>query len=156
MRTVATGEFGDERNTSGWARLTVKTNAVYEDQLSMWGAGYLEGYVTASMVWENWYNLLQSSFGGTVPASLQGWFKANVAWMEEQVRLYAATQPYWRHVQLLLLQLRGIHQGYSASAFGNSTAHALPFDAFILLNSDGDMEELCVVRLQPLLSLISL
>ena len=37
------GEFGDERNTSGWARLTVKTNPVYADELTMWGAGYLEG-----------------------------------------------------------------------------------------------------------------
>ena len=146
-RVVATGEFGDERNTSGWARLTVKTNPVYADELTMWGAGYLEGRVTAAMVWENWYNLLQSSFGGSVPAALQGWFKANLAWMDDQVRRYAATQPYWRHVELLLLQLRGIHQGYQESAFvANSTARALPFDAFFLLNSDGDMEELCVVR----------
>jgi len=147
---VATGEFGDERNSSGWARLTVKTNPVYADELTMWGAGYLEGRVTAAMVWENWYNLLQSSFGGSVPAALQGWFKANLAWMDDQVRRYAATQPYWRHVELLLLQLRGIHQGYQESAFvANSTARALPFDAFILLNSDGDMEELCVVANCP-------
>lgn len=141
---MATGEFGDERNASGWARLTLQTNPVYEDDIAVYGAGYLEGVVTAEMIWENWYNLVQSSFGGVVPAALQSWFRSNLAWMQQQVSLYAASQPYWRHVELLLLQLRGIHQGYS-SVFGNSTERALPFDAFILLNSDGDMEEICVV-----------
>lgn len=118
---------------------------MYDDDIAIYGAGYLEGAVTAQMVWENWYNLLQSSFNGKVPVALRAWLKDNLVWMQQQVKLYAATQPYWRHIQLILAQLQGIQQGY-ASVFGNSTERALSLDDIILLNSDGDMEEICTVH----------
>jgi len=36
---------------SGWAYLSIETNGLYYDELQAAGAGYLEGQITADMIW---------------------------------------------------------------------------------------------------------
>jgi len=58
--------------------------------------------------------------------------------MNSQVASYAKTDPYWQHVNLVLLQLEGMQAGYSDSV--NNSNQALPMLAFHILNAGGDLE----------------
>lgn len=58
--------------------------------------------------------------------------------MKQQVAAHAKTDPYWQHVNLVLLQLEGMQAGYSDTT--TNTSQTLPILAFHILNAGGDLE----------------
>ena len=54
---VATAEWADERFTTGWARFNLVGNSVYGDDVQAMGAGYLEGYLSADLIWASWLRI---------------------------------------------------------------------------------------------------
>jgi len=39
------------------------------------GSGYLEGVLTAPLIWDTWYNYVQNQWNGTTPAVIAQFFE---------------------------------------------------------------------------------
>jgi hypothetical protein len=133
--------------TTGWATLGLYTrskSSVPKLQKAH-AAGYLEGFLTAGMVWQSYMSTLASSFGDgvtDVPADSAEFLSQNIKWVQSQVS--ANTQdPYWVRIGYTLRMLEGIVDGYNAAT---DSARHLNLMKVWFLNSDGDMEEIADLK----------
>ncbi len=62
---IAVAEYSNEMNTTGWARFNLKSNPIFSDDLQAFGSGYLEGVLSAELIWQSWYNFNINQFNGT-------------------------------------------------------------------------------------------
>jgi hypothetical protein len=49
---VAYAAFSNSLNTNGWTYMTIYTSGAYSDNEQFYAAGYLEGYLTQSLIWD--------------------------------------------------------------------------------------------------------
>lgn len=146
---VATGSFlGGQYTKSNFGHLRIKTSMNFSDEEQVYAAGYLEGYLTAPGILQNWQNM-DHYFTGTLNAS----FERPMAWLQEQddwlrgecisrghtvnptVGGRAPTGAYavdggdttqrnpdrwWASVCLVIKQFDGLIAGYYAAAEGNA------------------------------------
>jgi hypothetical protein len=96
-------------NRTGWSFLSVSANASEPNAtLASYAAGYLEGYLTNAELAGYTANT-----GGAEPNSnkLAKFLEKNTAWMRAQVAASAGSDPYWAHVEAVLAQVQGLHEG---------------------------------------------
>jgi hypothetical protein len=111
---TARAQLTDETNVTGWASLTLESNAQAADSLQAYAAGYVEGALTAPLINLNWQNMRsQTEKSDKTVAFIQD----NVAWIRGQVTANPA-DPYWISVGLVLAQFDGMVDGYNANRGG--------------------------------------
>ncbi|CAH1802558.1 unnamed protein product [Owenia fusiformis] len=149
---VAIGNFSDSTNSTGWANLSISTNASYSNDIQARAAGIAEGYLTRNMISLSWRNTVA---GYCDPKNMSpyclrllGYVQKNFAWMADQIRKYPE-DPIFHQASLYLYQLDGLMNGYTAtSSFISRPATILPITAdsaifkFILFQIGGDLEDL--------------
>jgi hypothetical protein len=153
---VAMGSFSAGSNhPSNFGELNIKTNNNFTDKEQMRALGVLEGSLTASQIYDEVINLREPVLvhyghlpSTTPPKALTDWLTRNDAWVRRQADSKAATDPYWRSLQLILLQFDGLIEGYAAAleeARRNNSApkmKALDVFDFQMLNGIGDFFDL--------------
>lgn len=72
---------------------------------------------------------------------MENFLRENDEWMREQVKANATSDPYWRQVELLALQVRGLAMGY-ADALGLPRETEWVLRSIRNLQIGGDMEDL--------------
>ncbi|CAG5125464.1 unnamed protein product [Candidula unifasciata] len=118
---VAVASFDNTINATGWAKLDVSTqageNGKYSDSQQIYAAGFVEGHITRSLMSMHWTNTLAGFCSEPVSwqcKQLQAYLENNFKWMQQQITdNVPGGSPYWYHVQLYLLQMAGLQDGYS-------------------------------------------
>eukprot|EP00753_Platysulcus_tardus_P008372 PLAT15929.1.p1 GENE.PLAT15929.1~~PLAT15929.1.p1 ORF type:complete len:572 (+),score=269.22 PLAT15929.1:1758-3473(+) len=149
---TAWARFDDTINSTGWSQLYVHSNGTYSDDLQAFGAGYLEGALTAQRIWQHWTNLAAHFFPqtGAPAANVSSWVTSNMKWTAEQVaasRSGAATGDgaagstsdtrYWSAIAWTNAQLSGLTAGYNAHVA--SDEGKLTEEQVMLINMQGDL-----------------
>jgi len=136
---VAEASFEDSLPSTGWDVLKLKTTASFPDPQQAYAAGYLEGRLTASRIYElvdaivykkkkndDFINFLNKQ---------DAWLRANV--QKEANEKAAAGTPgnYWYLVSLVLSQLDGLLAGTNAALQGKQVSLLDLWQ----INDDGDL-----------------
>lgn len=136
---LVSGSYRDEIEKNGWSWLEINTNASFSDHEQAYGAGYLEGKLTAQRIYEYSHNTgIVFSEG---PRQLQEYVNKNLAWMKEMIAKHPSDL-YWISIDLMLKQLHGIASGYNHNY--HKDRH-IPFADFLALQMQGDLDDLCVI-----------
>lgn len=96
-----------EEHASGFGELYIATTSSneYDDTEKAFAAGYVEGYLTASLIAKTAYNLEDD-------VQYLPFLMDQLEWMESMV---SSNDPFWRRVGLLISQLRGLEEGAGRS-----------------------------------------
>jgi hypothetical protein len=153
---VAEVSYVDSGDTvSNFGVLDVVTDGMYSDQEQMFAAGYVEGYVTAERIAENFANL-HYYFTETMGVALEepmGWVLEQDGWVRERCDgdFYDGDasstvntntnkkKRFWRAVCLAVKQFDGIVAGYQAKQDESDTLPDLKYADFLFLESNGDL-----------------
>ena len=135
---VAFVEMDDTSKSDGWVRLIVKTNSVYSDAQQARAAGIGEGYVTADQILYSWVNTLAGYCADQTPycVRLDYYLLQTNHWLDFMVKTNKKSS-YWRHVDLIRIQINGMFDGFNAIYPGR-----LKLSDFHLMNLSGDLEDL--------------
>lgn len=108
--------------------MEIKTSSVASDSDQMYTAGYLEGYLTQSLIADAMSNLIPSAVtdrtsGAGGPSSVREWFKQYDQHLAASVATgQAQSDPYWIHVGLVRQQMIGLWHGYNAQCLAQPGA----------------------------------
>eukprot|EP00049_Salpingoeca_infusionum_P011479 m.199418 g.199418 ORF g.199418 m.199418 type:complete len:533 (-) comp14943_c0_seq1:2649-4247(-) len=139
--SAAYGAFDPYTNhVSGFGVLQIETNPLASDQDQYYAAGYLEGVLTASEIYDQHHNLLAvfSSLANGPNQNMTSFLKTQTAWVDANVK-NNTQDPFWVQVGLIMAQYQGLQDGYDSVAPSNMS---LDWFAFALLNGCGDMFDL--------------
>lgn len=135
---LATAFYEEKISSTGWAFLNVKSNVKNSDYDQMYGAGFLEGALTADLIYNYYQNIYIIEYNNSaLPASVLNWMEQNQQFMAQQIK-QNPTDPYWMHVSLILTQLQGTLDGYNAYSKAD---RQMTFTEFMVINMDGDMDD---------------
>nr|XP_054749532.1 putative phospholipase B-like 2 isoform X2 [Lytechinus pictus] len=138
---VAWANFTDAINQTGWSHLTVTTNGSYTDSIQAYAAGLAEGHVSATFIFMNWINTINTFCQDETQycQKLKTFLTTNLEWMQQQIKL-KSQDPYFHQLNLLLLQISGLEDGYLGLP-ANPQIDLDPF-GFLLFQTGGDLEDL--------------
>ena len=151
---AAVASFNGCTAADGWGRLSVTTCAGFDAREQMFGAGYVEGFVTGLQMELYWANYAAAEYpAGAPPAALRSWMAAQLDWAREQVDAHAESEPRWAAMGLILAHYDGLVAGYNQSSLqrggaddgGSAAGRAGPLLdplTIYMLGSVGDLEEL--------------
>jgi len=123
-------------NKTGWTQLKIETNPAFDDDIMMHAAGYLEGALSQHEIFQYSQSYFDSEFHGSKPPKeLTDFIHENDAWTRQQSKANP-NDPFWRHVQLVLVQLDGLIAGYQATAPKNEY---LSYSDIVIINLTGDL-----------------
>jgi len=139
---VARGEYKNQVNSTGWGFLQVETNTEVADEIQAHGAGYFEGYVTAELVYMAYQNTIIGQCDGkeALCEKIDKWLAESIEWMEGKVEYHGNNRPYWHHVNLFLIQMKGLTEGYNYAMQG--TNQTISLHDVLVMNVFGDIEDL--------------
>uniref|UniRef100_A0A8C5RLJ3 Phospholipase B-like n=1 Tax=Laticauda laticaudata TaxID=8630 RepID=A0A8C5RLJ3_LATLA len=144
---VAWANLTDGIRENGWATLELTTNEKYNDSIQAYAAGVAEAAVSEQLVYMHWMNTVVSYCGPFTYQTdycqkLKNYIEANLNWMEEQMEQAGMDSVYWYQVRLVLLQLKGLEDGYNGQiSFPTGRFSIAPF-GFLLFQLGGDLEDL--------------
>ncbi|XP_026574449.1 putative phospholipase B-like 2 [Pseudonaja textilis] len=144
---VAWANLTDGIRENGWAALELTTNEKYNDSIQAYAAGVAEAAVTEQLVYMHWMNTVVSYCGPFTYQTdycqkLKNYIEDNLNWMEEQMEQAGMDSAYWYQVRLVLLQLKGLEDGYNGQiSFPTGRFSIAPF-GFLLFQLGGDLEDL--------------
>ncbi|CAE7314589.1 PLBD2 [Symbiodinium microadriaticum] len=125
---VSWARLADRLSETGWMELHVSTpkSAFFSNDLKMYSAGIVEGYLTAermSQFYSNFYPLLQPNEDSTLAMmNIRNSFNQQIQHIMRMCKLAAGTaegepaDPYWKHVRYLFLQMWGLKDAYNLVA----------------------------------------
>lgn len=132
---------------SGFGQLRVTTHAAYSNQVQMQAAGFVEGYLTAPDIFNHWYNQrwwLSQNTNDTY--KVMNWLMQHDSWLQQQLADPANQgSPFWQAMQLVMVQLWGMRDGYNARVSAEGAALGIDFISqreWLTLNTMGDMDDL--------------
>lgn len=143
-QAAASGSFNDATNTTGWATLSIEGSNSADDETIAYSAGYLESQLTFNQTNTFIYN---SGSNYTWDGPLTAYLNNNTAYLHSQIEANPS-DPYWRQVNLILLQLNGLYDAYMSFYAAGSVpptppfSQPFPFTAFMNLQITGDMDDL--------------
>eukprot|EP00121_Abeoforma_whisleri_P011935 Awhi_evm1s11015 len=132
-------------NVTGWDQIWVQTSDKVDTQSAMYGAGYLEAYLTHASMFNMFINMRSDWFQGeAIPNGLLLWVLDNIEFMHSFVKrsteLNAADERlFWGSVGLIMDQLAGLYHGYKDYTPKNRKLS--PAEIY-MLSADGDLETL--------------
>lgn len=110
----------------------------------MFSAGYLEGYLTQQYISDSYYNFVNSVLSGNpeISSGAEQFVLNQIDWINNQIKNNIESN-YWRLIQGIMNQLKGMYQGYRASLIhqGRET-EILDFYHFYYLTNMGDLEDI--------------
>ncbi|ESO04980.1 hypothetical protein HELRODRAFT_185539 [Helobdella robusta] len=112
---ITHASFKNSINSTGFAYLEIQTNEKVSDIEQAYTAGLAEGLLTSDLIKLHWYNTFQDYCKAPLNefcAKLQNAMEANFNWMANQIFLEANLNPFWHQVELILVQLHGLIDGY--------------------------------------------
>lgn len=137
---LARAAFRPSQNETGWATVFVESAKGAEDELAAVAAGFAEGYLTGQMIWDSYQTYSMSGLEPT--RDVQEFIREQVAFMNSGV---ASGQQgsYWPSVGLVLLQLQGLHAGYTLlHQQSNGTLPGLTLEQIMWLNIYPEMDDI--------------
>ena len=143
--TLATANYTNRINQTGWAFLDLATNPEMPDKLQAFGAGYIEGYLTSELLYMHYENTVVGRCEGkeAVCAKVDEWLDRNHQWVRTKIKKDGKRSRYWHQVSLFYDQLAGMAEGLAAAqkAAGGNGGEVTLADIFTM-NAFGDMEDL--------------
>ncbi|XP_055775925.1 putative phospholipase B-like 2 isoform X3 [Salvelinus fontinalis] len=143
---VAWANFTDDIKNSGWSYLEVTTSGRYNDSIQAYAAGAVEAAVSSELIYKHWMNTLMGYCGPFTFESgfchrLKDYITTNLQWVRQQIEEHPHC-PYWHQVWLVLLQLKGLEDGYNDQlSFPRGPFTLNPF-GFLLFQMGGDLVDL--------------
>jgi hypothetical protein len=126
---------------SMFGELSVRSNPALSDDDQMYAAGYIEGLLTATRIYQSSVNVrCQLACDGSIPDSLRNFVAQNEAWVLGQVAANPSDSK-WQMMGSVYQQYRGLIAGYRASDFALEQPMADDM-LFWVINSLGDMFEI--------------
>eukprot|EP01132_Coremiostelium_polycephalum_P001555 gene1555-1973_t len=139
-KSIAQAAYANDMYTTGWGYIAITTNSTYPDLVQASAAGYLEGFITQAMIYQNWNNMFVNEYKNTTATpAVQNWINDNIQYIEQQIQ-NNPNDPYWIHVNLVWTQLLSMIDGYNDATTDSS--QELELIDFLLMNMDGDMGDL--------------
>ncbi|CAE7528575.1 plbC [Symbiodinium natans] len=152
-RAVSWARLADRLSETGWMELHVNTpkGAFFSNDLKMYGAGIVEGFLTAermSQFYSNFYPLLQPNEDSALAMmNIRNSFNQQIQHIMHVCQLSAGTSegepadPYWKHVRYLFLQLWGLKDAYNLIAQEKGVRQIDMVD-LLFINSHAELPEL--------------
>uniref|UniRef100_A0A7S0YAD9 Phospholipase B-like n=1 Tax=Polytomella parva TaxID=51329 RepID=A0A7S0YAD9_9CHLO len=168
--TAASGSFSFPSNQSSlMGQLRIQTSPLYSNIIQAQAAGYLEGFLTAELIFDHYMNLCDYYSKSFINSfDLGRWLSKNKEWIRSQITScksdeqapppfqskssppfpYSQTDEpctFWGALEIVLAQFDGLIAGYNAyvRTKGSSTDLEIlqEFD-FLLMNSIGDLSSI--------------
>ncbi|EGG23772.1 phospholipase B [Cavenderia fasciculata] len=136
---IATAIYSNQMETTGWGYLSVETSSNFPDLVQASAAGYLEGYITSDMIYQNWYNMYVNEYKSFISDAVVNWVSSNIKYMVQEIQ-NNPNDPFWVNVNLIYTQTLSLVQGYQAA--NQDPNQDLQLIEFMLMNMDGDMIDL--------------
>ncbi|XP_051011463.1 phospholipase B-like 1 [Acomys russatus] len=140
----AYGFYNDSMGTTGWGILEIRAGygtQVLSNEIIMFLAGYLEGYLTALQMYDHFTNLYpQLIKDPSIMDKVQNFMKKQDLWTRKNIKEHRE-DPFWRHTGYVTAQLDGLYVGALKRA---SVDKLKPMTMFQMqfLNSVGDLLDL--------------
>jgi len=140
--TVGVANYTNAINQTGWAYLEIETYEHFPDTIQAHAAGYLEGYVTSSLLHMSWTNTVLGRCDGKeeLCGKIQAWVDANHRWVSRKVKHHKKKSAYWHQVGLFYAQMKSLAKGYAAATEGKDMHISLK--DIVTMNIFGDLEDL--------------
>jgi hypothetical protein len=144
---IAIAQIQPNANVTGWATLDIVTNGESDDRDQAFAAGYIEGALTANLIYQSWITNLEYYYNGQLNPAAMAFAQKNDEWQRSQV-LYCQLQKrgtkqyevadcdYWYQIGLVLSQLDGMVLGYNEHCGLNKS---IPYTALLFLNIADDL-----------------
>ncbi|XP_054159362.1 putative phospholipase B-like 2 [Oppia nitens] len=135
-------------NTTGWAQLAIHTNGSLEDSQQAYYSGLIEGQLTADLIELHWHNNVEHYCDNQSDycSKLFAFVAKNVDFMKSQIANLAKTDVYWRQIELSLIQITGLEDGYREARYNIKPRGGVRLDVNItglyLLNLFEELDEL--------------
>jgi hypothetical protein len=143
--TLATANYTNMINQTGWAYLDLATNDIWPDKLQAFGAGYIEGYLTSEVLSMQYQNTVVGQCEGKekVCQKVADWMEANHKWIRSKIKKDGKKSRYWHQVSLFYDQLAGIVEGYAAAQqTKGGKGSVITIGDIFTMNAFGDLEDL--------------
>ena len=102
--------------------MEIQTNGALNDSLQAYFSGVIEGYMTTDLIDQYYQNNIEHYCDNAIDYCdrLYQFIKTNLQFTLAQIEKHRHTDPYWRQVELSLLQVKGIDDGYRAVTSGSA------------------------------------
>ncbi|XP_034367707.1 phospholipase B-like 1 [Arvicanthis niloticus] len=140
----AYGFYNDSIKTTGWGILEIRAgygSQPLSNEIIMFMAGYLEGYLTALHMYDHFTNLYpQLIKNPSIVDKVQDFMEKQELWTRQNIKKYK-DDPFWRHTGYVVTQLDGLYLGAQKRA---SEERIKPMTMFQIqfLNAVGDLLDL--------------
>lgn len=140
----AYGYYNDSIKTTGWGILEIRAgygSQVLSNEIIMFLAGYLEGYLTALHMYDHFTNLYPQLFKNpSIVKKVQDFMEKQEMWTRQNIKAQK-DDPFWRHTGYVVTQLDGLYLGAQKRA---SEEKIKPMTMFQIqfLNAVGDLLDL--------------
>uniref|UniRef100_A0A672RIQ5 Phospholipase B-like n=1 Tax=Sinocyclocheilus grahami TaxID=75366 RepID=A0A672RIQ5_SINGR len=140
----AYGYYNDTLTSTGWGVLEIRAGygqTAEPDDVTMFIAGYLEGFLTASQIFDHYTNMYpQLIQNPKTLVAVKRFMAKQDDWSRRQVKRNT-TDPLWIHTGLILAQLDGLQAGVTDWAKQHGRTPLSQF-AIQFLNAVGDLLDL--------------
>ncbi|XP_052031108.1 phospholipase B-like 1 isoform X2 [Apodemus sylvaticus] len=140
----AYGFYNDSIQTTGWGTLEIRAgygSRVLSDEVIMFLAGYLEGYLTALHMCDHYANLYpQLIKNPSIIDKVQDFMEKQELWTRRNIK-EKKSDPFWRHTSYVVTQLDGLYLGAEKRALEEKIKPMTMFQ-IQFLNAVGDLLDL--------------
>lgn len=140
----AYGFYNDSIQTTGWGVLEIKAgygSQILSNEIIMFLAGYLEGYLTALHMYDHFTNLYpQLIKNPTIMKKVQDFMEKQELWTRKNIK-DQKDDPFWRHTGYVVSQLDGMYLGAQKRA-SEEEMKPMTMLQIQLLNAVGDLLDL--------------
>uniref|UniRef100_A0A8C8YZZ5 Phospholipase B-like n=1 Tax=Prolemur simus TaxID=1328070 RepID=A0A8C8YZZ5_PROSS len=140
----AYGFYNNSVKTTGWGILEIRAGygaQALSNEVIMFVAGFLEGYLTAPHMYDHFTNLYpQLIKKRSILDKVQDFMEKQDEWTRNNIKQYKDNS-FWRHTGYVMAQLDGLHVGAMKRAILEGTKPMTPFQ-IQFLNAVGDLLDL--------------
>ncbi|XP_006084330.1 phospholipase B-like 1 isoform X1 [Myotis lucifugus] len=140
----AYGFYNNSVNTTGWGILEIRAgygSQSLSNEVIMFVAGFLEGYLTASHIYDHFINLYpQLIKKPSIVDKVQEFMKKQDQWTRNNIKSYK-DDPFWRHTGYVMAQMDGLYLGAMKKAVLKGEKPMTLFQ-IQFLNAVGDLLDL--------------
>jgi len=140
---VGVATYQNAVNTTGWAFLELETSGKFSSVVQAFGAGYLEGWITSSLLYMQYQNTIVGRCDGKeeLCKKINHWVEENHHWVRKKVKHHRRKSEYWHQVGLFYDQMEGLYKGYKSSTKGTNR-DVITYQDILTMNIFGDLEDL--------------
>uniref|UniRef100_U3FA79 Phospholipase B-like n=1 Tax=Micrurus fulvius TaxID=8637 RepID=U3FA79_MICFL len=140
----AYGYYNDSVQSTGWGILEIKAgygNQLVSNEILMYAAGFLEGYLTASRMSDHVANMYHQLIKDViVEQKVKDFMQKQDEWTRQQIK-NNKDDPFWRNAGYIIAQLDGLYMGNLEWAKRQKRTPLTEFE-ISFLNAIGDLLDL--------------